>query len=175
MDTRQFMHEIVRPGLKFLTEVAGTPSDDRAIVLVMTIAGQESDWAARRQIGIGQYHPQTVGARGYWQFESTWGGPVAINTVMQSTPRQLDAVCKHLEIPNDELTLYEAIAWNDQLACCMARLLLWQDPAALPEVGDIWAGWDYYKRNWEPGAPHPDQWPIRYDQAMTAMLTTPIA
>ncbi len=71
---------------------------------------QESEWLARRQIGIGQYYPQSVGARGYWQFESTWGGPVALNAVLLEARGKIEAVCKPLDIPCYELEMYEACA-----------------------------------------------------------------
>jgi hypothetical protein len=163
-----FYWRVVSPTMKLLSELPGVkmPVSDKATVLVMTIAGQESRWEHRRQIGIGSYHPQKVGARGYWQFESTWGGPVALNDVMQKTPTQLAAVCAHLDVPVDELTLYEALAWNDTLACALARLMLWQDPHPLPEIGNKVAAWDYYIRNWRPGAPHPQTWGDYYDTAV---------
>lgn len=168
-----FYQRIVKPTLQLMSEMPeiNIAVSDKASVLVMTIAGQESNWQHRRQIGIGQYHPQTVGARGYWQFESTWGGPVALNDVQQKTPRQLAAICGYLEIPADELTLYEAVAWNDTLACALARLLLWSDPRPLPEIGDKVASWDYYVRNWRPGAPHPEAWSALYDKAVAAVTS----
>lgn len=169
MTPRDLLHESVDPALEMLAAL-GVRSDNRARVLVMAIAGQESEWKARRQIGIGQYYPQTVGARGYWQFESTWGGPVAINEVMQKAPSVLAALCAELDIPVDERALYEAVAWNDVLAAALARLLLWVDPAALPAVGAVEEGWDYYLRNWKPGAPHHETWPARYATAMELIL-----
>jgi len=166
-----FYQRIVHPTLHLLSVLPEVklPVSAKAAVLVMACAGQESGWQHRRQIGIGQYHPQSVGARGYWQFESTWGGPVALNDVMQKTPTQLAAVCKFLEIPGDELSLYEAIAWNDTLACAAARLLLWQDFQPLPEVGDKDTAWGYYLRNWRPGMPHPKAWAGNYDRAVDAV------
>ncbi len=166
MQPDRFLKEIVDPGLARLSAVAGVKSDDKARVLLLAVAGQESLWKHRRQIGIGQYYPQTVGARGYWQFESTWGGPVALNDVLQSTSKQIAAVCADLEIACDELALYEACAWNDTLAVALARLLLWRDPAPLPELGDEQGGWNYYLRNWRPGAPHPEAWPDRYQTSL---------
>jgi len=171
MKAADFYSRIVKPTLTLMAELPEIklPVSDKAAVLTMTCAGQESGWAARRQIGIGQYYPQSVGARGYWQFESTWGGPVAINDVQQKTPKQLAAVCAYLEIPTDELALYEAIAWNDTLACAIARLLLWTDPNPLPAIGDKTGSWNYYLRNWRPGAPHPETWSARYDAALAAI------
>lgn len=165
----EFMNFLLIPNLLLIEEWTSIPLTDQSLVATMSIAGQESAWQHRRQIGIGQYHPQSVGARGYWQCESTWGGPVAINDVMQKCPQQLAAVCARLEIPGDELTLYEAIAWNDTLACAIARLLLWADPRPLPAVGDRAGMWQYYLDNWRPGTPHPGTWPDRYATAVSLL------
>lgn len=133
------------------------PMGTEARVLLIAIAGQESGWANRRQIG--------GSARGYWQFEK--GGGVA--EVFQKTPNQLRTICESLDIPFDQATVFEAMAWNDMLSCIMARLLLWQDPAALPASGDKATAWNYYLRNWRPGAPRSESWPARYDEAAAAI------
>jgi len=157
MTPENFLKRIVDPSLQFLSELAGTQSNDAARVLVMTIAGQESGWKERRQIG--------GPARGYWQFEK--GGGVA--GLFQATPQQLRAICVGLDIPFDQTVVFEAMAWNDTLAASMARLLLFTDPAPLPAVGDKDAAWQYYLRNWRPGAPHPASWSGLYDQSLAAM------
>lgn len=126
---------------------------------------QESEWLARRQIGIGQYYPQSVNARGYWQFESTWGGPVALNDVLLKARGKIEAVRKPLDIPCDELEMYEACAWNDTLVCALAQLLLWIHPAPLQSVGDREGAWQYYLAQWRPGAPHRHPWDARYAAA----------
>lgn len=153
MDTKDFYSDIVNPSLSLLAGLANIPVTDQARVMVMAIAGQESNWRARRQIG--------GPARSYWQFEK--GGGVA--GLFAVTPTQLQAVCTHLDIPCDPTTVFEAMAWNDTLGCCMARLLLFTDPAQLPAVGDVQGGWSYYQRNWRPGAPHPEVWPAKYATA----------
>lgn len=142
---------VVDTGLVLLEP--GIKRSDEARVLLMAIAGQESDWAARLQHG--------GPARSFWQFEQ--GGGVA--GVMGSTPTQLQAVCSYLIIPYASASIFEAMAWNDTLAACMARLLLWTDPAALPAVGDVQGGWEYYLRNWRPGTPHREVWDTRYATA----------
>jgi hypothetical protein len=154
-----FCTRIVDPPLALivtLPEIKLPPSDE-ARVAVLTIAGQESNWQHRRQIG--------GPARSYWQFEK--GGGVA--ELFQKTPRQLAAICAALDIPFDLSTVFEAMAWNDTLACTMARLLLWQDRAPLPAIGDKQAAWQYYLRNWRPGAPRPEAWPGNYDKALAAI------
>jgi hypothetical protein len=171
MTPETFLTRIVEPTLAYMaaSPTIAVPRSKNADVLLTTIAGQESHWEHRRQIGIGQYYPQKVGARGYWQFESTWAGPVALNDVMVSTKQQLETVCKLIDIPYDEYSLYEACAWNDTLACAMARLLLWIHPARLPAIGDKEAAWQYYLRQWRPGTPHRQTWDGYYDQAVTAV------
>lgn len=141
---------IVDPALTLLEP--GIKRSDESRVLLMAIAGQESDWEARLQNGGGP-------ARSFWQFEGAGG---AVGEVFANTPTQLKAVCAYLFIPFDVAHLFESMAWNDTLAACMARLLLWTDAAPLPAVGDVQGGWNYYQRNWRPGAPRPEIWPARY-------------
>lgn len=145
---------IVDPALALLNTLAGIKVSNEARVLVMAIAGQESDWAARLQHG--------GPARSFWQFEGAGGG---VGGLFAATPKQLKAVCDYLFVPYDVATVFQAMAWNDTLAACMARLLLWSDPAALPALGDVQGGWNYYQRNWRPGAPHPEVWPAKYATA----------
>jgi hypothetical protein len=154
-----FRQRIVDPTLSLISTIPEIklPVSAEASVVVLTIAGQESDWRHRRQVG--------GPARSYWQFEK--GGGVA--ELFQKTPRQLAAICAVLDIPYEISTVFEAMAWNDTLACTMARLLLWHDRAALPAIGDHQTAWHYYLRNWRPGAPHPDAWPANYDKALTAI------
>lgn len=152
-----FFCEIVAPSLKKLTEWTGLQSDDRACVLAMAIAGQESNWQYRRQIG--------GPARSFWQFEQ--GGGVA--GLLHVTSSKLQAVCVALDVPFNSHDIFEAMAWNDTLACCMARLLLWSDPRPLPSVRDASAGWGYYLANWRPGLPHPQTWPKCHGIAVDLM------
>jgi hypothetical protein len=165
-----FFARIVEPTLAYMaaSPSINVPRSKSADVLLVAIAGQESFWKARRQIGM-NYYPQKVGARGYWQFESTWGGPVAINDLFQKTDRQLSVVCSSLDVPYDEYAVYEACAWNDTLACAMARLLLWIHPKPLPAIGDKEGAWQYYLNQWRPGAPHRHTWDARYDAALAAI------
>ena len=155
MQPAVFFRDIVDPSLKKLTDWTGLVSDDKARVLVMAIAGQEGDWQYRRQIG--------GPARSYWQFEM--GGGVA--GLLHVTSSKLKAVCAALDVPFYGPDIFEAMAWNDTLACCMARLLLWSDYRPLPFLGDQPGGWQYYVQNWRPGMPHPDRWPKCYGTAMS--------
>lgn len=159
MSPENFFSRIVEPCLQYMaaSPSIAVPVTAAGRLLTMTIAGQESAWAHRRQIG--------GPARGYWQFEKMGG----VAEVMQKTPRQLQTVCTALDIPYERDVIFEAMAWCDALACTMARLLLWQDPAPLPAVGDKEGAWQYYLRNWRPGAPHRGTWDARHDQAVAAI------
>jgi hypothetical protein len=163
MTPENFFARIVEPTLQYMAAAPGIaiPVSDAARVLVMTIAGQESGWKERRQIG--------GPARSYWQFEN--GGGVA--EVFQKARRQISIVCAAQDVTCDQITVFEAMTWNDTLACAMARLLLWPDPAPLPAVGDKAGAWEYSDRNWRPGAPHPDVWRGLYDQSLAAMRWKP--
>jgi hypothetical protein len=154
-----FLGRIVEPTLQWVAASPGLgiAASDSARVLVMAIAGQESRWTARRQVG--------GPARSYWQFEQ--GGGVA--GLFRVTPRQLGTVCAACDVTFDAATVFEAMAWHDTLACAMARLLLWTDPAPLPAVGDRDASWQYYLDLWRPGVPHPESWGGVYDQSLAAI------
>jgi hypothetical protein len=157
-----FYQSIVKPTMAgFLAPLAPTIRDvPESRVLLMTIAGIESDWSARRQIG--------GPARSFWQFEQ--GGGVAELLGINYVAPILRATCSQLAIPSDSATIFEAMAWNDSLACTMARLLLWQDPMPLPDTGDTTNSYAYYLRNWRPGAPQGiTVWQARYASSMTAM------
>jgi hypothetical protein len=160
MTPDNFYARIVEPTLQYMAGPGiNIPATAEARVMLMAIAGQESRWAHRRQIG--------GPARSYWQFEQ--GGGVSGVLNHPATALKAKAVCGVLDIESDIATVYEAMAFNDTLACCMARLLLWSDAAALPAVGDRDTAWDYYIRNWRPGAPHPESWPGVYEQARAAV------
>lgn len=157
MSPSQFLATIMRPGLDTLSAVAAHDmSSDRALVLLLAIAMQESNLEYRRQIG--------GPARGWWQFES--GGGVKGVLEHHSSSREAVELCGRYCVPPTRSVVYEALAWHDGLSTGFARLLLWTDPAPLPAVGDVGAGWACYLRNWRPGKPHPERWETLYPRAV---------
>lgn len=144
------------PALYLLQELCAVPVSDEAHVLVLAIAGQESNWEARKQYG--------GPARSLWQFEK--GGGVHGVLTHPASEDKIAEFCDALGIPCDESTVYEAMAWNGLLGAAMARLLLYTDPALLPKIGQQDQAWQYYERNWRPGAPHPEAWPDKYQTAV---------
>lgn len=154
------LQDAIDPAHALLNRLTGLQSDNRARLLSLAIAGQESAWAARLQAGGGP-------ARGYWQFERAGG----VRGVLDhpATANRIKAVCEEINVNCDERTVYEAIAWHDILAACMARLLLYSDPRPLPGIGPTEPAWEYYVRNWRPGMPHHNTWELRYQAARVAL------
>lgn len=151
---------MIDPSLQLLKTV-NVPPTDEARVMCLAIAGQESNWEARLQY--------SGPARSLWQFEQG-GGVHGVLTHSASKPL-IQSFCDALGIPCDEATVYEAMAWNGLLGAAMARLLLYTDAYPLPKIGDVEGSWDYYERNWRPGAPHPETWGEKYQTARETVGT----
>jgi len=153
---RNFFLRVVEPGLALLP---GYMVSDRARVALMAIPGQESNWAARIQAADGPAH-------GYYQCE-----PVAVAEVTNNaqTAGVFNSVLSTLDLVG--MSPYTAIQYNDPLACVVARLLLWADPAPLPSVGDAEGCWQYYLRNWKPGKPDETRWGASYATACNTVAS----
>ncbi|WP_424137330.1 hypothetical protein [Roseomonas chloroacetimidivorans] len=152
----------VNPTLSWLEEM-GVRSDDRARVMLLAIALQESGCRARRQVPVAH-------AMGFWQFERA-GGVAGVLQHAASRPFALD-VCEQLAVAATPEAVHPALEHNDVLACAFARLLLWTDPAALPGPDQISESWLYYRRNWRPGKPRPGEWPENWQAACQTVGTT---
>jgi hypothetical protein len=144
----------VEPGLILLPDYMTT---NEARVLLLAIAGQESNWAARAQVMIDGSEPAALG---YWQFQQD--GVAGVATGVVSGPL-LQSVTAILNIQTD---VWAALQYNDPLACVVARLCLWNDPLRLPAVGDAAGAWAYYARNWRPGKPDQTRWGTAYATAV---------
>lgn len=154
---------IVVPALKLLPAQMDT---DRARVMPLAIAGQESNLAHRFQVVAGK--PGAKGpARGLWQAEL--GGGYSGVLRHDATAGLARAVCDARGIPATAEAVWHGIEHDDILACCFARLLLWTDPRALPEIGDVAGAWNLYIRTWRPGRPHISRWKRHYDAAVEAV------
>lgn len=139
-------------GLSLLPDKMNTPE---ARAMLLAIGLQESRFEHRLQVG--------GPARGFFQFEK--GGGIRGVLTHHSTKGYIESVCKTLCIPATEADCYEAVAYNDPLACCFARLLLYTLPAKLPLKSESQKGWDQYIVAWRPGKPHPDTWSAYFNIA----------
>ncbi len=149
---QEALERIIRPALKLLP--AGM-TDDRALVLILSICMQESALRHRWQV-VDLKRPDVMGpARGLSQFErgskASRGGVWGVY-LHPASRYWLSKVCEQLGVAFTPVEIWNALASNDALAVCLARLLLFTDPKPLPAVGDIEGAWRYYLRNWRPGA-----------------------
>ncbi|WP_442951954.1 hypothetical protein [Orrella sp. JC864] len=122
----------------------------RARVMLLAICGQEADFRHRWQI-FDASRPERMGAaRGLWQFER--GGGVRGVLRHAASAAHARAVCAARAWSPTETDVYNCLHLDDVLAAAFARLLLWTDPRALPDVGDVEGAWQLYLRTWRPGA-----------------------
>ncbi len=114
-----------------------------ATVMLLAIGLQESAFKYRRQI--------KGPARGFWQFEAGGG----FRGVLQHRSTERHAAALLVERGHGgmiEREQFDQLEHDDVLAAGMARLLLWTDPKALPALHNPDDAFDYYLRNWRPGA-----------------------
>jgi hypothetical protein len=156
------MHSLARSIIhSTLTGLMARFDSPEARVLLAAIGFQESRFENRIQVPNGPAH-------GFWQFER--GGGVAGVLTHPASRRFAEAACLFRGVPADRQDVYSAIVNDDILACTFARLLLYTDPRALPKIGEVDEAWDYYKRNWRPGKPHPSTWAEMYRRGREAVL-----
>lgn len=127
----------------------------KARLMLLTIGLQESRLEARKQVG--------GPARGLWQFER--GGGVRGVFHHHSTNKRVVEICDALQVPATVEEVYQTLQYDDVLAAAFARLLLWTDPFALPELGEVEEAWLLYERVWRPGRPHRHSWDALYAEA----------
>jgi hypothetical protein len=142
--TGAVMETFILPGLSLLPTLFNT---QEARAMLIAIGMQESRFEHRFQLG--------GPARGFWQFERAGVEGVLTHHASEGLTK---AVCKTLVINPTVDECYEAIAYNDALAVCFARLLLWTLPEELPTMGEHLRGWQQYIAGWRPGKPHEESW-----------------
>jgi hypothetical protein len=161
MTPRLFINAGILPAYSLLPERMASRN---ATAMIIAICLQESRFKFRRQIErYSQGHPIAGAAKGYAQFEMS-GGILGVLR-HEETREPIRVVLKALDYDDDVLTSYTAIEHNDVLCAAYARLLLWSDPAPLPEYGQNETAWLYYLRTWRPGKPIRSTWDAFYDLA----------
>ena len=78
-----------------------------------------------------------------------------------------------LDVPPGLDQVFEAIAWFDPLAYCVARLNLALDPAEMPAIGERDAAYETYLRVWQPERPSAARWFEAYERALSAATSSP--
>lgn len=160
MTPDELYRDILNPSLDLLAKIGGPKRDLRADVLLIAIAGQESNWESRVQHGNGPAH-------GLWQFERLGGVAGVLGDAR--TCLQARALCKRRGVMPEPRAVWNRLTEDDVLAAGFARLLLFTDPRSLPPIGEQDGAWRVYLKCWRPGKPRPDHWPRNYRAAMAAV------
>lgn len=143
MDLRSVRHSIIEPALLLLPAKMESP---QAVVMLLAIGLQESRFTYRRQMGNGP-------AKSFWQAEQGGGMVTGLLRYRVESVRDLaTGLCAVRGVAPTAPDVWNAIEHDDILAAGLARLLLYTDPARLPELGKESAAWDLYLRTWRPGA-----------------------
>jgi hypothetical protein len=160
--SNEIMERVIIPTLDILVG-HGIPATFPVRVMLYAIGLQESKLVHRYQVlNNGGKGP----ARGLWQFEKNGGVKGVLNHKASAGIASVVAAKRIGSV--DPAHVWEALEYDDILACMFARLLLWTDskplPGDKPEMQD--KAWDYYYRNWRPGKPHPEVWPGNWREAI---------
>jgi hypothetical protein len=142
----------IEPGLSLLPAKMDTIE---ASVMLTAIGLQESRFEHRFQVG-GPAH-------GFWQFEKGGGVQGVLSHI--TTIDIIRHICKLLRVEPSVTKCFDAITYNDTLACIFARLLLWTLPYSLPKIGEEKKAWEQYLDAWRPGKPREESWSNFYWKA----------
>jgi len=148
---KEIVYNFILPGLGYLPKAMNTTE---AAAMLFAIGMQESRFEHRFQI--------RGPARGFWQFEKNGIAGVLYH---RATAELVEKVCRELVIKCTVEDCYEAVAYNDPLAACFARLLLWTLPDKLPAMNEHEEGWSMYLKGWRPGRPKEATWKSYYNVA----------
>lgn len=158
MTPQRLLITAINPALNEL-ELQGVPQNVHAARFLLAIALQESALRYRRQVSAGGV--ENGPASSYWQFEQG-GGCKGVLTHKGVASKMLN-ICNAYDVNPTPLGLWEAMRYNDIVAACAARLLVYTLPKALPTTPQ--AGWDQYMSAWRPGRPHPETWDKHWQSA----------
>jgi hypothetical protein len=165
--TALILRDLIDPVHAGLMAEFGVPATPEAACLSLAAGNQESKFQARDQ-----GDPAIIGpATGYWQFEKMGGVWEILNSGQtKAIAADLCARARVAAQPDPVWRLF-ATAAGDELACSFARLLTWKDRAALPAVSLAaeQEAYDYYDRNWRPGAKRRDDWTRSWADAVRVM------
>lgn len=145
MEPKRLLQTAIIPAMAELTAF-GIKDSPEARRFMLAISLQESGLAHRRQVSAGG--KELGAAAGWWQFEMG-GGCKGVLSHAKTAPVMLK-LCDAFNVKAEPLALWEAIRYQDILAACAARLLIFTLSGPLPQTADD--GWAQYLRAWRPGA-----------------------
>jgi hypothetical protein len=158
MTPQRLLTTAINPALAEL-ELQGVAQNVHAARFLLAIALQESALRYRRQVSSGGV--ENGPASSYWQFEQG-GGCKGVLTHKGVASKMLN-ICNAYDVNPTPAGLWEAMRYNDIVAACAARLLIYTLPKGLPVTAEH--GWDQYLSAWRPGKPHPETWAKHWQSA----------
>jgi hypothetical protein len=169
MEPARFLSDKIVPTLAVLSKAmsADMGSYGARLQLLTTALHEGDQCRARMQYGGGP-------GRSFFQFEGGTGQ--ALDLVMKNpkTKPIVELACTTASVEYRLEAIYWAVTGNDAFAIVMARLLLWLDPATLPE-DDPELSYKIYLRQWNPGKPPgQEKWTGLYRQAQQIIADGPV-
>lgn len=146
------LNTAIFPALKELQDQHGIQYSAHAARFMLAIALQESNLSARRQVVASG--AEAGPAASFWQGEITGG--MCLTLQHSKTGSIMRAICEAYNVKPTAAGLWEAMRYQDIVAACAARLLIYTLPGALPQTQD--EAWAQYLSAWRPGKPKPDKW-----------------
>lgn len=161
MTPSRLLKTAILPALAELSE-SGIKDSKEARRFLLAIALQESALSHRRQVVGGAENGPAVS---FWQFEKG-GGCVGVLT-HKSVHNVMEKICRDYNVQPIPAMLWEAMRYNDIVAACAARLLVYTLPQNLPQTAEV--GWEQYIAAWRPGKPHHEKWSANWHIADDAV------
>lgn len=151
MTPERFLRTAIKPACAELA-AAGVIDSLAAHRFMLAIAMQESGLRHRRQVSADG--SESGPASGFLQFEKNGGCKGVL--LHRVTAPIIRTVCDNYNVIADPASLWEAIRYNDIVACCAARLLIHALPQKLPETAT--EAWKQYLDAWRPGKARVESW-----------------
>lgn len=157
MTPSRLLKTAIIPALSEL-DSAGIKDGFEARRFLLAIALQESGLKHRRQVVGGT---ESGPACSFWQFEK--GGGCRGVLSHSGVSKRMKEICGAYNVEATPQGLWEAMRYQDIVAACAARLLIYTLPSTLPSTPQD--GWQQYIDAWRPGKPHPQTWAANWEMA----------
>jgi hypothetical protein len=156
MTPDEFYEAVIVPGMAKVAKFAPQLPDNRSVrVMLMAVAGLESDWSNRDGGGLFKIDLGCVnGLLAHADTEVLLDAALDEFGIIDKTPQHLFDL-----LGNDQ---------GDILCLAMARLVLWSDPDPFPAYDDQASMFAYYQSHWF-GLGAATRWPDVYGQSLAAV------
>ncbi|MDR3012719.1 MAG: M15 family metallopeptidase [Chitinispirillales bacterium] len=165
--SKEILINVIDPALAELAE-GGVRVTDAARGMLYAAGLQESNLTARFQAMPASSAVRKGEGRGLWQMRVDDVNRVLVGG---STRARAETAANGYAGSVNPHAVWATLEYDDILAAIFARLMLWPDPAALPEPtgANERGAWDYYVRCWRPAPPRQQDWTANWRAAVEAV------